>query len=118
MDAALRWWISNTKPRQRWKAPRRCDATSRYVSPASAVRRGGRSWSSRRGIYSRRSSEHTHHRDTETQRKTQEKDSSVPLWWILGCMKREYPDRPLIGVGAVIIERGRALIVRRATEPL
>jgi 8-oxo-dGTP diphosphatase len=33
-------------------------------------------------------------------------------------MKREYPDRPLIGVGAVIIERGRALIVRRATEPL
>src|SRR3954469_1298748 len=33
-------------------------------------------------------------------------------------MKREYPDRPLIGVGAVIIDRGRALVVRRATEPL
>jgi 8-oxo-dGTP diphosphatase len=33
-------------------------------------------------------------------------------------MKREYPDRPLIGVGAIIIDRGRALIVRRATEPL
>jgi len=33
-------------------------------------------------------------------------------------MKREYPDRPLIGVGAIIIERGRALVVRRATEPL
>jgi 8-oxo-dGTP diphosphatase len=33
-------------------------------------------------------------------------------------MKREYPDRPLIGVGAVILDRGRALVVRRATEPL
>ena len=33
-------------------------------------------------------------------------------------MKREYPDRPLIGVGAIIIDRGRALVVRRATEPL
>jgi len=33
-------------------------------------------------------------------------------------MKREYPDRPLIGVGAIIIDRGRALLVRRATEPL
>ncbi|MDP9268983.1 MAG: NUDIX hydrolase [Acidobacteriota bacterium] len=33
-------------------------------------------------------------------------------------MQREYPDRPLIGVGAVIIDRGRALVVRRAAEPL
>ena len=33
-------------------------------------------------------------------------------------MKREYPDRPLIGVGAIIIDRDRALVVRRATEPL
>jgi 8-oxo-dGTP diphosphatase len=33
-------------------------------------------------------------------------------------MKREYPDRPLIGVGAIIIDSGRALVVRRATEPL
>ena len=33
-------------------------------------------------------------------------------------MKREYPDWPLIGVGAIIIDRGRALVVRRATEPL
>lgn len=33
-------------------------------------------------------------------------------------MKREYPDRPLIGVGAVIIHEGRGLVVRRATEPL
>jgi 8-oxo-dGTP diphosphatase len=33
-------------------------------------------------------------------------------------MKRDYPDRPIVGVGAVIIENGRALLVRRATEPL
>ncbi len=33
-------------------------------------------------------------------------------------MKRDYPDRPIVGVGAVIIEGGRALVVRRGTEPL
>jgi ADP-ribose pyrophosphatase YjhB (NUDIX family) len=33
-------------------------------------------------------------------------------------MKRDYPDRPIIGVGAVIVHSGRALLVRRATEPL
>lgn len=33
-------------------------------------------------------------------------------------MKRDYPDRPIIGVGAVIVSQGRALLVRRATEPL
>jgi 8-oxo-dGTP diphosphatase len=33
-------------------------------------------------------------------------------------MKRDYPDRPIIGVGAVIIEDGRVLVVKRATEPL
>jgi 8-oxo-dGTP diphosphatase len=33
-------------------------------------------------------------------------------------VKRDYPDRPLIGVGAVIVEDGRAVIVRRAHEPL
>lgn len=33
-------------------------------------------------------------------------------------MKRDYPDRPIIGVGAVIVSRDRALLVRRATEPL
>ncbi len=31
---------------------------------------------------------------------------------------REYPDRPIVGVGAVIVDGGCALIVRRATEPL
>jgi 8-oxo-dGTP diphosphatase len=33
-------------------------------------------------------------------------------------MKRDYPDRPIVGVGAVIIESGRALLVRRGNEPL
>jgi len=33
-------------------------------------------------------------------------------------MKRDYPDRPIVGVGTVIIENGRALVVRRGTEPL
>ncbi len=33
-------------------------------------------------------------------------------------MKRDYPERPIIGVCAVIVERGRVLLVRRATEPL
>jgi ADP-ribose pyrophosphatase YjhB (NUDIX family) len=33
-------------------------------------------------------------------------------------MKREYPDRPMIGVGAVVVREGRALVVQRATEPL
>ena len=33
-------------------------------------------------------------------------------------MKRDYPERPIIGVGAVIVQESRALLVRRATEPL
>ncbi|MBV9087329.1 MAG: NUDIX hydrolase [Acidobacteriaceae bacterium] len=33
-------------------------------------------------------------------------------------MKRDYPDRPIVGVGAVIVEDGRALVVRRGSEPL
>ncbi len=33
-------------------------------------------------------------------------------------MKRDYPERPLIGVGAVIVSGGRVLLVRRDTEPL
>lgn len=31
---------------------------------------------------------------------------------------REYPERPLVGVGGVVIEDGRALLIRRASEPL
>ena len=33
-------------------------------------------------------------------------------------MKRDYPERPILGVGAVIIRGDRVLLVRRATEPL
>jgi mutator protein MutT len=33
-------------------------------------------------------------------------------------MKRDYPDRPIVGVGAVVVDEGRALVVRRGTEPL
>jgi mutator protein MutT len=32
-------------------------------------------------------------------------------------MAADYPDRPVIGVGAVIVRDGRALIVKRAHEP-
>lgn len=32
-------------------------------------------------------------------------------------MAREYPAHPVVGVGAVVVRNGRALIVRRAHEP-
>ena len=35
-----------------------------------------------------------------------------------GAMKREYPDSPLVGVGAIIIERGRVVLVKRGHAPL
>ena len=33
-------------------------------------------------------------------------------------MKREYPDRPIVGVGAVIVHEGRVLLVKRGAPPL
>jgi ADP-ribose pyrophosphatase YjhB (NUDIX family) len=33
-------------------------------------------------------------------------------------MQREYPEQPLVGVGAVIVDRGRVLLIRRGSEPL
>jgi 8-oxo-dGTP diphosphatase len=33
-------------------------------------------------------------------------------------MKRDYPEHPIIGIGAVIVHDRRALLVKRATEPL
>jgi 8-oxo-dGTP diphosphatase len=33
-------------------------------------------------------------------------------------MKREYPDSPLVGVGAIIIEGGRVVLVKRGHPPL
>jgi len=31
---------------------------------------------------------------------------------------REYPDRPIVGVGAVVVRAGAVLLVKRASEPL
>jgi 8-oxo-dGTP diphosphatase len=31
---------------------------------------------------------------------------------------REFPERPIVGVGGVVIENDRALLIRRGTEPL
>ena len=33
-------------------------------------------------------------------------------------MKREYPQSPLVGIGAVIVEQNRVLLIRRGTAPL
>jgi 8-oxo-dGTP diphosphatase len=33
-------------------------------------------------------------------------------------MAREYPDRPVVGVGGVVIEDGRTILIRRGSEPL
>jgi 8-oxo-dGTP diphosphatase len=33
-------------------------------------------------------------------------------------MQREFPETPLVGVGAVIVDGGRVLLVRRGREPL
>ncbi len=32
--------------------------------------------------------------------------------------KREYPDQPVVGVGGVVVADGRALLIRRGSEPL
>ena len=34
------------------------------------------------------------------------------------AFSREYPDRPVIGVGGVIIDQDRTVLIRRGTEPL
>jgi ADP-ribose pyrophosphatase YjhB (NUDIX family) len=33
-------------------------------------------------------------------------------------MQREFPETPLVGVGAVVVDEGRVLLVRRGHEPL
>src|SRR5258707_6920266 len=33
-------------------------------------------------------------------------------------MAREYPDRPVVGIGGVVIENQRALLIKRGSEPL
>jgi ADP-ribose pyrophosphatase YjhB (NUDIX family) len=34
------------------------------------------------------------------------------------AVQREFPQAPLVGVGAVVVHEGRVLLVRRASEPL
>jgi 8-oxo-dGTP diphosphatase len=33
-------------------------------------------------------------------------------------MQREFPETPLVGVGAVVVDQGRVLLVRRGREPM
>ncbi len=33
-------------------------------------------------------------------------------------VRRDYPDRPIVGVGAVIVDRGRVVLVKRGNPPL
>ena len=40
------------------------------------------------------------------------------LGFTVEAMQREFPETPLIGVGAVVVDKGRVLMVRRGTEPL
>jgi len=35
-----------------------------------------------------------------------------------GSSPREYPDRPIVGVGAVIVDQGRVVLVKRGNPPL
>jgi NUDIX domain-containing protein len=34
------------------------------------------------------------------------------------AFSREYPERPVVSVGGVIVDRGRTVLIRRGTEPL
>src|ERR1700730_2849926 len=42
----------------------------------------------------------------------------VNLSRLIMASSREYPERPLVGVGGVVVDNGRALLIRRASEPL
>ncbi len=33
-------------------------------------------------------------------------------------MQREFPETPLVGVGAVIVDHGRVLLIQRGSEPM
>jgi len=44
-----------------------------------------------------------------------DKDAAQPS---VRIMKREYPDAPLVGVGAIIIDQGKVLLVKRGHAPL
>ena len=34
------------------------------------------------------------------------------------ALKREFPEAPIVGVGAVVVDRNRVLLVQRGREPL
>lgn len=38
--------------------------------------------------------------------------------YLRSMLQREYPASPLVGVGGIIVQEGRVLLVRRGTEPL
>ena len=44
--------------------------------------------------------------------------SNSKVHLVKGELQREYPQAPLIAVGAVIVHNGRVLLVRRGTQPL
>jgi ADP-ribose pyrophosphatase YjhB (NUDIX family) len=43
---------------------------------------------------------------------------SATASWETCRMKREYPESPLVGVGAVIVQENRVLLIRRGQPPL
>ncbi len=42
----------------------------------------------------------------------------VESYGLVNAMQREFPPVPLVGVGAVVVDEGRVLLVRRGREPL
>jgi ADP-ribose pyrophosphatase YjhB (NUDIX family) len=42
----------------------------------------------------------------------------TPVSTLAEPSSREYPDRPIVGVGAVIVDHGRVLLVKRGRPPL
>jgi len=43
---------------------------------------------------------------------------AVFLSFRIAGMKREYPETPLMGVGAVIVDQGRVVVIKRGAPPL
>ena len=44
--------------------------------------------------------------------------SNIYSHWHAKIMNREYPNRPLVGVGAIIVESDRVVLVKRGHAPL
>jgi 8-oxo-dGTP diphosphatase len=56
-----------------------------------------------------------HHREVS---RPVDRDQSVSILDPPPPSRRRYPERPVVGVGAVVIERGHVLLIRRRFEPL